>query len=175
MQCPSCDSYMLNPTKIQSGLPARQCKKCGGILIDLLTYREWLESNPQEVINVDKELIEVDDNSKALLCVKCSKMMLKFRVSGSTSNKIDVCSNCDEAWLDSGEWELLGALSLQDKLNKIFSEPWQKNIRDEESEISHEQRFEELLGKNDYDKIAETKQWIDSHSKKSDLIRFLLR
>ncbi len=175
MECPSCDSFTLNPIKLQSGLPARKCKKCEGILIELLTYREWAESNPEQVQKFDDHLTEVEDNTKALLCTKCSKMMLKYKISGTSSNKIDVCTNCHEAWLDNGEWELLGALSLQNKLNKIFTEPWQRNIRNEENEKSHERRFADLLGISDHNKISEIKKWIDTHSKKSDLIRFLLR
>jgi len=165
----------LTPTKIDTGLPARECRACGGILIDLLSYRAWAEHYTPIGIHSKDELIEAEDTSKALTCPKCSKLMLKFRVSGNTKNKIDVCSNCDEAWLDHGEWELLGALSLQDKLTKIFTDPWQMNIRKSESEAAYLKRFQEALGEADFKRLSETKEWIDEHSKKADLIRFLLR
>ena len=175
MQCPSCKSYSLKPIKLQYGLAARECKKCRGILIDLLSYREWAEDFKSVDEANSQPVQEVEDNSKAIACPKCSRIMLKFRVSGSADNKVDVCATCDEAWLDSGEWELLGSLELQDKLNTIFTEPWQRNIRLENIEASHDKRFMELLGNEDYKKLTEIKEWIDEHDKKTDLIRFLLR
>ena len=93
----------------------------------------------------------------------------------AASNKIDTCSNCDEAWLDNDEWELLGSLALQGKLNAIFTAPWQKNIRERENEASHLIRFKNLLGEVEYNKLLETKEWINSHPHKSDLTRFILR
>lgn len=174
MQCPSCNSNSLKPIKLQIGLPARQCQKCSGVLIDLLSYREWAEDYSHNSAN-QQQLMEVEDNSKALVCPKCSKIMLKFRIAGSTLNKIDVCSSCDEAWLDSGEWQLLGSLALQDKLNTIFTEPWQTSIRENDIEISHKTRFKELLGNSDYNKLTEIKDWINGHPQKADLIRFILR
>ncbi len=176
MQCPSCKSYQLHPTKIEAGLPGRECKKCGGLLIDLLSYRAWAEGAASAVRPCSKEkLVEVEDTSKALACPKCAKLMLKFRVLGDIKNKIDVCSVCDEAWLDHGEWELLGALSLQDKMTKIFTDPWQINIKKHESEVAHQQRFQEVLGKEEFERLSETKRWIDGHPQKDDLIRYLLR
>lgn len=175
MQCPSCKSYTLKPVKLEHGLVARECIKCQGVLIDLLSYRKWAEdSTPTPDANITP-LQEVVDNSKALACPKCSRVMLKFRVTGSADNKVDVCSGCDDAWLDYGEWDLLGALAIQDKLTAIFTEPWQRNIREENRTASHEKRFVELLGNEDYKKLDDLKKWVDGHAKKSDLIRFLLR
>lgn len=175
MQCPSCKSYQLKPIKLQAGLPARECSKCRGILIDLLSYREWSEVYPQLKPPQNTEFDEVKDSSQALTCPKCEKLMLKFRISGDVKNKIDVCSNCDEAWLDRGEWQLLGSLSLQSNLTKVFTSPWQTNINNETHNRSHEERFKRLLNDQDYEKISDTKKWIDTHPSKSDLIRYLLK
>ena len=101
--------------------------------------------------------------------------MLKFRISGSTSNKVDICSNCDEAWLDEGEWELLGSLKIQHKLNAIFTEPWQRNIREENANLAQEKRFEELLCNEEYEKLVDLKEWINNHPKKADLVRYILK
>ncbi len=175
MQCPNCSSYSLEPIKLQYGLSARRCGQCLGVLIDLLAYREWAEDYVSGETKNAPILSHVEDNSKALLCPKCSKIMMKYRVDGSLDNKVDLCTACDEAWLDNGEWELLDALALQGKLNKIFTEPWQRHIREETAEKSFQMGFQETLGKNDYEKLSEIKNWIAGHPKKSDLIRFLLR
>ena len=175
MQCPSCRSAPLRPIKLQPGLPARQCVSCHGILIDLLAYREWAESHQYEEPTASQPLEEVEDIAKALVCPKCTRIMLKFRIAEATANKVDVCTNCDEAWLDKGEWELLGALRLQHKLNAIFTEPWQRNIRKESAENANEQRFKAILGDEQFEKLSEIKIWLDNHPNKHDLIRFLLK
>ncbi len=175
MKCPSCSSSSLKPVKLQSSLPARKCIKCNGVLIDLLSYREWAEKFTHKKEANTPQLKEVEDTSNVKLCPKCSKIMLKFRIDGSTSNKVDVCTNCDEAWLDEGEWELLGSLEIQHKLNSIFTDPWQRNIREEDAKKSHEKRFKEILGTEQYQKLSDVKEWIISHPKKDDLIRYILQ
>ena len=174
MQCPSCKSTSLKPIKLQQRLPARQCTKCRGLLIDLLSYREWAENHIQPEFISPPKLEEVEDTSKALICPKCSKIMLKFRITGETKNKVDVCQSCDEAWLDEGEWELLGSLKIQDKLNAIFTDPWQRNIREESAKKAQEQRFEDLLGPDQYAKLSDIKNWINGHPNRDDLIRYIL-
>ncbi len=175
MQCPNCSSYSLEPIKLQYGLSARRCGNCAGLLIDLLAYRDWAENFVDSVPKDIPELEEVEDNAKALLCPKCSKIMLKYRMDGHLDNRVDLCASCDEAWLDNGEWELLDSLALQGKLSKIFTEPWQRHIREESAEQAFQERFEKTLGQEDYQKLLETKSWIKNHSNKTDLIRFLLR
>lgn len=174
MKCPSCKS-LLKPIKLESSLPARKCIQCNGVLIDLLSYREWAENYDLKKEKNPPQLKEVEDTLNAKVCPKCSKIMLKFRIDGSSSNKVDVCTNCDEAWLDEGEWELLGSLSIQHKLNSIFTEPWQRNIRNNEAQVAYEQRFKEVLGLEQFQKLSEVKQWIDKHPNKADLIRYLLK
>jgi Zn-finger nucleic acid-binding protein len=99
--------------------------------------------------------------------------MLKFKISGEHQNRIDVCTNCDTSWLDQGEWELLGSLSMQLELSAIFTEPWQRRIREEEINASQQQRFEDILGQHDYKKLMDFKKWIESHPKKKELERIL--
>lgn len=174
MQCPSCKNTSLKPIKLQENLPARKCQECEGVLIDLLSYRAWRDGTYSEPESTQAAKIEVEDNSKALICSKCSKLMLKFKISGKQQNKVDVCVNCDEAWLDKGEWQLLEALSLQEKLTAIFTEPWQRRIREDEIKFSQQQRYEASLGKEDYSKLIQFKEWIESHPKKDELVRLLM-
>jgi Zn-finger nucleic acid-binding protein len=141
----------------------------------LLSYREWAESHIQPNSSSIPRLDEIEDTSKALVCPKCSKIMLKFRIAGETKNKVDVCQHCDEAWLDEGEWELLGSLDIQHKLNAIFTEPWQRNIREENAKKAHEKRFEEILGVEEYSRLTDTKKWIYGHQNKEDIIRYILK
>jgi len=172
MLCPSCKDSVLKPVKLAVNLPARKCVHCRGVLIDLLSYRAWRDHwLEQEVAALP--ITEVPDHSKAMLCPKCSRLMLKFRISGRQPNMIDVCAICDEAWLDEGEWELLEALSLQKKLTAIFTEPWQRRIREERTEEQKAQRLEKLIGKNDLKKVNEVASWIEKHPKKEVVLRIL--
>ena len=36
---------------------------------------------------------------------------------------------CDDFRLDSGEWELLNQLDIQNQLTQIMTAPWQKNLK----------------------------------------------
>ncbi len=172
MHCPSCKSTSLKPIKLSANLPARKCLNCSGVLIDLLSYRAWRDrssSIPQNAPSVT----EVADNKRALVCPKCSRVMLKFKIGGAQSNTIDVCGHCDEAWLDEGEWQLLGALELQGQLTEIFTEPWQRRVRSESAEQSQRQRNKEILGEKDFAELERIAAWIEQHPRKSDLIRIL--
>lgn len=47
MNCYSYVGWRLRPIRLEHGLPARGCHRCGGVHIDLLAYRSWLESMPE--------------------------------------------------------------------------------------------------------------------------------
>ena len=172
MHCPSCQSSSLKPIKLESNLPAWKCLNCSGVLIDLLSYRAWNEKSGMSS-GEQTSVAEVTDSKHALVCPKCSRVMLKFKISGQHANAIDVCTHCDEAWLDEGEWQLLEALSLQEKLTAIFTEPWQRRIRMEKAEEAQRQRNREILGDEDLAEVERIAAWIDQHPRKPDLIRIL--
>jgi Zn-finger nucleic acid-binding protein len=173
MHCPKCDKHStLKPIKLNASLIARKCCSCYGLLIDLLSYRAWRDRWAEKE-HPKAELIEVEDNSHALLCPNCSRIMLKFRIGKVASNTIDVCTYCDVSWLDEGEWELLGALALQSKLTKIFTEPWQRQLRNEQTEEARAERNEALVGKDTMLKVNEMTYWIESHPKREEVLRIL--
>ena len=173
MHCPSCNtSTVLKPVKLNSNLSARKCVECGGLLIDLIAYRVWRERWPESEVSTPN-VTEVAENSKALLCPKCSGVMLKFKIGTDTPNTIDVCTHCSEAWLDEGEWELLGSLALQTKLTNIFTQPWQRRIRVEQVENSQARRNEALVGSEAMAKVVEIVAWVENHPKKDDVLRIL--
>lgn len=175
MECPSCNGYNLKPIKLEFGLPARICSKCGGLLINLLSYRNWLDTAPEEIPLPQDAKIEAEEKVKPYFCKKCARIMLKYKISAESNNHIDLCTNCDEAFLDHGEWNILKYLKLHKKLAKIFTDPWQRKIATETENKNMENRFNEMLGSTDYQKLKETKAWIQSHEKSSDLIRYILK
>ncbi len=173
MLCPSCQKAPLKPALLEEALPSRECPGCHGVLVDLLAYRAWKESADQQHAP-DSTVEEVSDNSKALVCPKCARVMLKFRISGAKANAIDVCTSCDDAWLDDGEWRLLGALALQDKLTTIFTDPWQRKVRQERAAEEKRTRLQELLGDEEFAKAERVAEWLAGHPQKEVLRRMLL-
>lgn len=178
MNCPRCKTSMLNATRLEGGLPANSCADCGGAIISLLYYRDWAErtANDKNWLadqNLDARLAEENESHSALLCPKCSKIMTKFHISGCTKNRLDLCTGCDEAWLDGGEWQLLQALQLSKQVPKIFTDTWQRKVRSEIGENLIRERFEKLIGKEDMDKAEEIRSWLKSHNKRAEILFYI--
>lgn len=177
MKCPQCKGYELEPTELEPGLLVACCQKCSGTLVSLMNYRYWADQQKQNTTQSEafnQDAVAVDDNGKAQVCPKCSKLMTKFSVGSGASNRLDLCTSCDEAWLDKGEWSLLKQLDLSDKLPKIFTEAWQRNIRFARKEKIHKKRYEELLGGDDFETLDAFKQWLDHHPKSAQIKQYLI-
>ena len=176
MNCYQCTDVRLKPIKLETALPAKQCDKCGGTHLDLLSYRNWRENTKpvnSEEEQTTAEPIEATDTKKALVCQKCSKLMLKFRFSNKHDNFVDVCSTCDDAWLDSGEWELLNQLDIQNQLTQIMTAPWQKNLKQQHfDEIKHDQYIKQL-GEEDLETVKAFSDWLKDHPNKALIERYI--
>src|ERR1041384_6479180 len=119
MKCPHCHTSDLMPTMIEESLPAMGCGTCHGALVSLLHYRHWAEEQKEPAGGPAGTRVETTDTTEAITCTKCLRVMTKYKISGGVTNRVDVCSTCDDAWLDGGEWELLGALHLSHKIPAI--------------------------------------------------------
>lgn len=175
MQCPSCKKSSLKPAKLEDGLPGYTCSECEGFLIDILSYRQWIESKPEAQQSKKSKIENVEDSRNAILCPKCSKIMTKYRMSGEVANKLDLCNDCGEIWLDGGEWQMLEQLDLASKIPQILSEPWQRSVRKEQLGQPVEKKFEATVGAVDYQKISEFRNWMLSHEKASEILNYLAR
>lgn len=175
MKCPSCRTADLKAKKLEEGLPANGCEKCEGALISLLYYRDWAERsvNNKEDENYDVTIDGIDDSYKTLCCPKCSRIMTKYTVSGCSGNRLDLCSSCDEAWLDGGEWELLKALHLSKNIPSILTDTWQKKVRTEISEKKRKERFTKIVGEADIEKATEIRSWINTHKNRTELLFYI--
>ena len=176
MQCPKCQNQSLKATKLEQGLSAMGCGECDGAFVTLLYYRDWAERNPI-VENQDADqtiqLQEIDDSQAALSCPKCSRLMLKYKISGESNNRIDLCSSCDEAWLDGGEWELLKALEMSKKMPLVFTEQWQNKLRKQATQEAREQRLLKFVSQQDLDEAKAFKTWLDEHSNREQILFYL--
>lgn len=175
MECPLCKTDSLRPAKLQPQLAGYRCGGCGGSSVDVMAYRNWLERRPQDENAQPIALAPAEDSKGALVCPKCSAVMLKYRVSGEVDNRLDLCSSCGQLWLDGGEWSLLQRLELATKIPQILSSSWQKRIHAEGLERLVEAQYEALFGSEDYGKITEFRRWIRSHPQASQIINYLNR
>ncbi len=174
MNCYSCDGFILKPIKLEAGLPARACNKCRGVHLDLLSYRSWREENTNEIEkSATVDLVEASDNKKALVCQRCSKIMLKYKVSTDHENYIDLCTSCDDVWLDGGEWSLLKHLQIHGKLTEITTEPWQRHLREETAAMNFDDHYIKILDNEGYSKLKEITQWIRTHKLKDEILKYI--
>lgn len=177
MKCPVCKNPDLRPTMIEDLLPSMGCENCKGSLVSLLYYRHWAENHkPQYETPAPSAVTEVPaDTTNALRCPKCTRIMTKYRLSGTVGNRLDVCRSCDEAWLDGGEWQLLEQLQLSDKLPSVFTDIWQRKLRQEGSERMRQDILRRTIGEEDANKVESLRTWLNGHSAKSTILTYLYR
>ena len=178
MHCPQCKGYSLEPRELEPGLIAGVCPKCSGALVALMNYRYWVDQKAKSLADHDEakpaaSVADVADGEHARQCPKCSRLMSRFRIGLESDNRIDLCDSCDEAWLDKGEWQLLKSLDLADKLPRIFTDAWQRNIRLQRQQHFMQGKYEALLGKADFDRVDTFKQWLDQHPEREQIRLYL--
>ena len=99
--------------------------------------------------------------------------MSKYRVSADAENRIDYCPDCDDVWLDGGEWELIDALVGSDSLAAITTQPWQYRVTKNIEANLEEKRLRALLG-NDYERLLETSDWLDGHPARQEILAYFV-
>ena len=174
MHCPACRTTRLQPAKLEDGLLGHGSAQCQGTLVSLLHYRDWAERQPAHETSVELAAeAEAGETSHALSCPKCAKLMSKFQISGTRGNRLDLCTSCDEAWLDGGEWQLLKALELSRKMPAIFSEAWQRRVRQESAEQARRERFTRLAGAEAVARADEVRAWLKDHPQRRELLHYI--
>ncbi|WP_444997617.1 TFIIB-type zinc ribbon-containing protein [Aliikangiella sp. IMCC44359] len=176
MFCPKCKDSRLKPAKLDEGLSAMGCNQCNGALVSLLYYRDWIERSKGALEAPSVELLkgfDSEDSTSALSCPKCSRLLQKFRISGCSSNRLDLCTSCDEVWLDGGEWELIKALELSQEMPMVFTEQWQKKIRNQVSDEARRERFLKIIGEDNLLKADEFRQWLKDNPHRHDILFYV--
>lgn len=178
MKCPVCKTPDLKPTMIEEYLPAMACGGCQGSLVSLLYYRHWAETQmpmTDSDVGGSTATVETTDTTTALTCPKCSRVMMKYKITGRVSNRLDVCASCDEAWLDRGEWELLEALQLSHMMPAIFTDEWQRRIRRELSEGTRREILTRMIGPDGVVRVEAFRAWLTQSDHKSEIMTYLYR
>ncbi|HKR34867.1 MAG TPA: zf-TFIIB domain-containing protein [Steroidobacteraceae bacterium] len=155
------------------------CETCHGSLVSLLYYRHWAETQKlaaqPDTAAPTAGPVATSDSPTALVCPKCARVMAKYKLTGTVANRVDVCSTCDEAWLDGGEWELLEALQLSTALPAILTEQWQRRIRREQSEGTRRAILTRMIGEDGTSRVEEFRDWLARNQHKSHVLAYLYR
>lgn len=173
MKCTSCKKGDLTPSFIDGQFRAHTCSNCGGNWILIEDYVSWKERNPQFSFD-ESVLCEIDDTKVALLCPVTGSIMRKFRISTSTSHRIDYSANVGGVWLDKGEWELLKKQGLAGSLNAVLTTHWQRNIRIDSTKDNFSAIYNDKFGPESYNKIKVFREWLYSQPNKADLRSYML-
>ena len=176
MLCPVCKERALAVCEVESGLSSQECPGCKGRWIASFQYWKWRDASGkslQEKPAPDGGDVPVADSTGAKLCPECGHFLRHFPVGHGIEFGLDRCGNCGGMWFDANEWDVLKGRNMHDDVHKIFSEVWQRQVRDEEHQAAMEAFYKDKFGADGYQKAQEIKDWIDTHPHKAELRAFL--
>jgi len=175
MKCPSCENGKLQNAYLENDLPCKTCDHCGGNWLLLEHYLRWKGGHTEEITLSESDVkVELTETERALICPASGALMLKYRISKDSEHRLDLSPNINGVWLDRGEWQLLKRSGLAEKLNKIFTAPWQKEISAGSSKDMFEQLYRQKFGNADYERAQEIRDWLQDHPNRYALRAFLI-
>lgn len=174
MKCTSCKQGQLQPNYLEGLLPCHSCSNCGGTLLMLSDYLRWSSSyeNAEYIHDVEAE-IEAEETVNAMICPKTGGLMTKYKISKDTEHRLDLSPVINAIWMDKGEWELLKKHGLAGKLNNIFTDHWQRDIRSQQSADVLSALYAKRFGDN-YPLIKEFRKVLDTMESPSEAIAYLI-
>lgn len=179
MHCPCCQTSTLNRVRLTEFLAVHACDTCDGQWISSYDYWHWLEwetsddqISPHATVNLSDRL-EVADNSRATFCPECHHLMRRAKVGHGLEFYLDRCSHCGGSWFDKGEWEILKACNIHNKVHLVFSEAWQSQIRQAEYNRVLEETYRSALGDDDYAQALNIRNWLEQHPHRDYILSLL--
>jgi Zn-finger nucleic acid-binding protein len=174
--CPICKTVQLvHHTMPDSGVPSYQCPRCEGIWIAANEYLRWAQT--QDTVLPEKLDTGGDipnwDIAQLKVCPGCGHFLTRYRVLPGVPFYLDRCSQCNGVWLDKNEWGVLVEHNLHDKVNQLFTQPWQAKIQKAEARAMLDKLYTEKFGAEDYAKIQEMGTWLRNHPQRAMLMAFL--
>ena len=173
MKCTSCGEATLNSSYLEPQLPCYTCPACNGSLLMLSDFLRWKENHDSKDLIANTATIEVQETSKAMLCPKTGGLMTKYKISKDTEHRLDLSPTINAVWMDKGEWELLKEKGLAGKINAIFTDHWQEEIRSEESADILSALYKRKFGSH-YEDIKAFRELIGDKKYRSEAIAYLL-
>lgn len=176
MRCPTCSQRSdLVTTQLEPHLGAHTCTRCQGQWVRAAAYWKWraLGDGADHPVEGAVPCVEVADRPALLQCPECRHILGRYHVGARVPFTVDRCRNCEGAWFDAGEWAALRAGEFHLRLHEIFTDEWQKQVRDEQRKEREEEQWARQLGAADHRRLRHVKAWIDAHPKRSELYAYL--
>jgi Zn-finger nucleic acid-binding protein len=172
VRCPACDHLSLPRVPLEAGLVAYGCSACEGHWLATEEYRAWLARRhdggaPERS---SEKRLTIADVQHARLCPVCQRIMLRYRVGHGVDFSIDLCG-CG-IWFDRNEWLTLKDRGLHDDLHLIATEPWQADVRREETRQHLESLYKRRYGP-EYEDIVRLRRWLGDHPQRASILAFL--
>lgn len=174
MKCSSCGIGKLEASYFEGLFACHSCSNCGGDLILLGDFLRWQELNPEYCLSEDEGVeVVAEETTRAMVCPLSGTLMTKYRISADSQHRLDLSPTINAVWLDKGEWNLLKEKGLANKLNEIFTNHWQRGIRENETSEMLEDLYLDRFGEQ-YDKVKAFKNVIKEMHNKSAVVAYLL-
>lgn len=177
MYCPYCQTSHLKRGRLDQHLAVHACETCEGQWVSSYDYWHWLEWQPHsgKIKQCDTLDISdrVSDNRRASFCPECNHLMRRAKVGHGLEFYLDRCSHCGGSWFDRGEWEILQAHNIHDKVHLVFSESWQSQIRQAEFNRVLEETYRSALGDEDYAQTLRIRSWLEQHPHRDYILSVL--
>jgi len=162
---------------LAEGLPARICPACSGTLLRLDDYRAWRQGmlpQRQSVPKLAGSLSPVaEEGSRARPCPACAGPMARYRVAAVSMLRLDRCSHCQLVWFDGGEWAALVMAGLEDRLDSILTDGWQRRIQLDESRHRRELALRQRLGDEVVVELQRIQSWLQSRPNGRELLALI--
>jgi len=162
---------------LTGGLPARVCPVCGGALLGLDDYRAWRQSRSAQRQPVPKMAGSLppfaEEGGRARPCPACAGPMTRYRAAAGSNLRLDRCSHCQLVWLDGGEWAALAAAGLDDRLDNILTDAWQRRIQLDVSRQRREAALRLRLGDEVVEELQRIQSWLHSRPNGRELLALL--
>lgn len=174
MQCPNCDTPLSAPILTKNDPPVLGCQTCHGVWIDSTVYLAWVAGRavpPAVELTIDNTTVADTQNLK--LCPTCRRFLTRYHILPGARFFVERCAHCNGVWFDEGEWEIARRHGLQDRINSLFTQPWQDQVRAVEARHSLEHIYLERFGAEDYQRVRDVRAWLDSHPQRGTLLAFL--
>jgi len=175
MLCPVCKTESLGSTTLVEDLPANRCTKCQGVWIDSNVYLVWRRSH-EESLPERPGASQIDpawETNEVKLCPNCGRFLGRYKVLPGEPLYINRCRQCNGVWFDHHEWSALVERNLHDNVNEFFTRPWQERVRTEEIRAHLDRLYLEKFGSEDYERIKQTRDWLEGHERRGMLLAFL--
>lgn len=173
MYCPVCHTASLFAATLEPGLQTQRCRQCEGHWLQANAYWIWHNSTAAPVSRTEPPHVAPEDTPGLKWCPDCHHAMHRYRVGVDIGFAVDHCEHCGGVWLDKAEWDVLKTHQLERELYHVFTDAWQRRIKDVERRRMTEAHFRQLLGDEDFERVAAFKQWLDNQADRGQVLAYL--